>query len=85
MNQGVRCAQNVHLSVYAVGISCRRFLLDPHDGLYRLAESRFDRMVRGREIDSFPRFAGQRMRMAEALVQLIQRDPSGWCDWRSVC
>lgn len=75
INQRVRCAHNVHLSVYAVGISCRRFLLDPHDGLYRLAESRFDRMVRGRGSDRFPRFAGQRVRMAEALVELIQRDP----------
>ena len=51
------------------------FLLDPRDGLYRLAESRFDRMLRERGGDSLSRFAGQRVRMAEVQVELIHRDP----------
>ena len=63
------------MSVHAVGISCRRFLLDSNDELYRLAESRFDRIVRDHRIDSIPRFAGQRVRMAEALVELLQHEP----------
>lgn len=58
-----------------MGISCRRFLLDQHDALHRLAESRFDRMLGGSKSDRLPRFAGQRVRMAEVLVEMKQRTP----------
>lgn len=75
ISQGVRCAHNVHLSVYPVGICRRRCFLDADDRLYRLAESRFDRMLHERGIDRSPRFAGQRVRMAAVLVELIRRDP----------
>jgi hypothetical protein len=42
---------------------------------YRLAESRFERMLRDRGVDRLPRFAGTRVRMADAQVELIQREP----------
>lgn len=75
INQGVGCDVNVHRSVSPVGISCRRLLPDSHDGLYRLAASRFDRMLHNHGVDRLPCFAGKRVRMAEVLVELIQRDP----------
>ena len=56
-------------SVYAVGIPCRRCLLDSHDGRYRLPVSQCDRMLRNDKSEQLPRFAGQRVRMAEVLVE----------------
>ena len=58
-----------------MGFSCRIFLLDERDGLYRLANTRFAKMLRDPQAHPFPLFAGQRVRMAGASVQLVDRKP----------
>ena len=58
-----------------MGFSCRIFLLDERDGLYRLANMRYAKMLRDPQAHPLPLFAGQRVRMAGASVQLIDRMP----------
>jgi hypothetical protein len=58
-----------------MGLSCRRFLLDQNDGLYRLANTKFEQMLRDRASYHFPVFAGHRVRMAEVVVELLGRQP----------
>jgi hypothetical protein len=58
-----------------MGIGCRRFIVD-HDGkLVRLRNTIFDRLLRDPQHYSMPALAGQRVRMAEILVQLANRKP----------
>jgi len=57
--------------------SPRRFLLGPDDTLYRLASATFARMVDDPESHRLERFAGQRVRMVEAIVELQERRPRG--------
>lgn len=58
-----------------MGIGCRRFIVD-HDGkLVRLRNTIFERLLRDPQHYSMPAFAGQRVRMAEVLVQLADRKP----------
>ena len=58
-----------------MGLSCRMFLLDQNDRLYRLTNTKFGQMLRDPESHCFPFFAGQRVRMAEAIVELAGREP----------
>ncbi len=53
-------------------LSFRRFLLDRDDTLYRTT---FDRMLRNPKSHGLPRFAGQRVRMANVAVELMDRQP----------
>ena len=55
--------------------SPRTFILGPDDTLYRLASAKFSRMVDNPESDRLERFAGQRVRMAEAIVEVRDRTP----------
>lgn len=55
--------------------STRTFILGPDDTLYRLASARFSRMVDDPESQRLERFAGQRVRMAEAIVEVVDRAP----------
>jgi hypothetical protein len=55
--------------------SPRTFLLDPDDTLYRLASAKFSRMVDDPESYRLPRFAGQRVRRVEAIVEVHARKP----------
>ena len=55
--------------------STRTFILGPDDTLYRLANAKFFRMVDDPESDRLERFAGQRVRMAEAIVEVRDRAP----------
>jgi hypothetical protein len=55
--------------------SIRRFLLGPDDTLHRLASAKFSRMVDDPESDRLECFAGQRVRMVEAIVELRDRAP----------
>ncbi len=55
--------------------SIRRFILGPDDRLYRLASAKFSRMVDDPESDRLECFAGQRVRMVEAIVELRDRAP----------
>ena len=55
--------------------STRTFILGPDDTLYRLANAKFFRMVDDPESHRLERFAGQRVRMAEAIVGVRDRAP----------
>jgi hypothetical protein len=58
-----------------VSYSTRTFILGPDDTLHRLANAKFFRMVDDPESDRLERFAGQRVRMAEAIVEVRDRAP----------
>ena len=58
-----------------MGLSCRLFLLDGNDVLYRLSNAKFDQMLRHPAEHRFPRFAGARVRMATVIVGLEDRKP----------
>ena len=55
--------------------STRTFILGPDDTLYRLASAKFSRMDDDPETHRLTRFAGQRVRMAEAIVEVRDRAP----------
>ena len=58
-----------------MGISCRRFIVDEEGKLVRLRNSIFERLLRDPRHYTMPALAGQRVRMAEILVQLVDRRP----------
>jgi hypothetical protein len=58
-----------------MGLSCRTFLIARDDTLWRLASTRFDRMLRDPASQCLPVFAGQRARMASVVVELVARNP----------
>jgi hypothetical protein len=58
-----------------VSFSTRTFILGPDNTLYRLASAKFSRIVDGPESHRLKRFAGQRVRMAEAIVEVRDRAP----------
>jgi len=53
-----------------MGISFRRFLIGSDDRLYRLANAKFNRMIREPSSEPLPLFTGQRVRMADVIVEL---------------
>ena len=58
-----------------MSFSPRTFIVGPDDTLYRLASAKFSRMVDDPESHRLERFAGQRVRMAEAIVEVRDRAP----------
>jgi len=58
-----------------VGISCRRFIVGDDGKLFRLRNTIFERLLRDPQHHTMPALAGQRVRMAEILVQLAERRP----------
>ena len=58
-----------------MGISSRRFLLDQDDRLYQLPHSTYERMRQDPGSHPITRFASQRVRMADLLVELVDRQP----------
>mgnify|MGYP003377808300 CR=1 FL=1 len=58
-----------------MGISCRMFLLDHDDGLYRLPSAKFNQMLRDPTSCRLTRFAGARVRMTNVAVELLDRQP----------
>jgi hypothetical protein len=58
-----------------VGIGCRRFIVDDEGKLARLRNTLFERLLRDPQHHTMPALAGQRVRMAEILVQLAERSP----------
>jgi hypothetical protein len=58
-----------------VGIGCRRFIVDEAGTLVRLRNAIFERLLRDPQHHTMPALAGQRVRMAEILVQLADRRP----------
>ena len=55
--------------------STRTFILGPDDTVYRLASAKFSRLVDDPESHRLERYAGQRVRMAEAIVEVRDRAP----------
>lgn len=55
--------------------SSRIFVVDAEDRIYRLAGTRFSAMLRRPEAAPLRRFARQRIRCAEAIVAMNQRNP----------
>ena len=58
-----------------MSVSLRKFLLDRDDTLYRLPTAVLDRMLRFPKTHSLPRFARQRVRSAEVIVELMNGRP----------
>jgi len=58
-----------------MGLANRKFLLDEHDGLYRLPTAKFEQMLRDPTSHRILRFAGARARMTDLIVELADRQP----------
>ncbi|MCU0836852.1 MAG: hypothetical protein MUC77_20860 [Chromatiaceae bacterium] len=58
-----------------MSFSVRTFLLGPDDTLYRLPSAKFSRMLDDPATHRLARFAGQRVRLAEAIVEIHERTP----------
>ena len=58
-----------------MGIICRRFIVDHEGKVFRLKSTTFERLMRDPLHHTMPALAGQRMRMAEILVELANRVP----------
>jgi hypothetical protein len=56
-----------------MGLSFRRFLIAQDGSLHRLANTKFDRMLQDPGGHGLPAFAGQRVRMAHVVVELVDR------------
>jgi hypothetical protein len=63
------------LKKVTVSYSTRIYILGSDDTLYRLASAKFSRMVDDPKSHRLERFAGQRVRMAEVIVELRDRAP----------
>jgi len=59
-----------------MSLSTRTFVIDQADCLYRLPRSKFSTMLSSPNTVVIPKFASQRIRAAEASVELINRLPS---------
>ena len=58
-----------------MGLSSRMFLLDQDDKLYRLPNSRYEQMLQDPVSSPLTLFASQRVRIADLLVELLNRQP----------
>jgi len=58
-----------------MSLCCRTFLIADDGTLCRLANTRFDRMLRDPDSHRLPAFAGQRVRMADVVVEVVDRVP----------
>ncbi len=55
--------------------SVRTFLVGPDETLYRLPSAKFSRMLDDPASHRLARFTGQRVRLAEAIVEIHERTP----------
>ena len=58
-----------------VKLSSKQFLLSADDTLYTLASTAFMRMLRQEDLARVPDFAGQRVRQASVVVQVVDGKP----------
>lgn len=58
-----------------MSLRCRRFLIADDGTLCRVANARFDRMLRDPASHRLHVFAGQRVRMADVAVEVVDRVP----------
>ena len=59
-----------------MGLAYQMFLFDQDDRIYRLPVRKFEAMLADPETHPFPQFAGQRVRVANAFVELVNRLPT---------
>src|SRR6478672_7047802 len=59
-----------------MGFASRLFILDQDDGLHRLPGTWFAQMLREPSSRPVPHLAGQRVRFADIVVELIDRKPA---------
>jgi hypothetical protein len=64
-----------------MGLSSRLFLLSADDTLHALASMAFMRMLRREEVARIPDFAGQRVRQASIVVEVVNGTPSRMVHW----
>ena len=64
-----------------MGLSSRLFLLCADDTLHALASTAFMRMLRREDVARVPDFAGQRVRQASILVEVVNGTPSRMVHW----
>jgi len=62
-----------------MGLTSRRFLIDKDGVIYRMSNKRFERMVRNPENELIPDFANQRIRCADLVIELVDRQPAEVC------
>jgi hypothetical protein len=58
-----------------MGLSCRRLFLANDGEIYRMSNAKFDRMIRSPASERVAHFAGQRIRSAEVLIEIVDRKP----------
>lgn len=58
-----------------MGLSCRRLFLANDGEIYRMSNAKFDRMVRSPTSARIAHFAGQRIRSAEVMIEIVDRKP----------
>ena len=58
-----------------MGLTCRKYLLDRDNTLWLLPSTKFDQMLRDPASHVISIFAGQRVRMADLVVELVNRVP----------
>ena len=56
-------------------LSCRMFVLDADDALYRLPTRRFEQMLQAPRNHPLPRFAASRVRLSDVAVEMIDLRP----------
>ena len=64
-----------------MGLSSRLFLLSADDTLHALASTAFMRMLRCEDVARIPDFAGQRVRQASIVVEVVNGAPSRMVHW----
>ncbi|MDC6167780.1 hypothetical protein [Paucibacter sp. XJ19-41] len=64
-----------------MGLSSRLFLLSADDELHALAGTAFMRMLRREDVARVPQFAGQRVRQASVVVEVVDGTPSRMVHW----
>jgi len=57
-----------------MGTGCRVFLIDENDSLQRISMARLDRLLRFDRRESFPQYAGKRIRCAMVFVDVAGRE-----------
>lgn len=62
-----------------MGLSSRRFFVTNDGVLYRISNAKFERLMRQPESELLPGFAGQRIRAAELVIEMFDREPYRVC------
>ena len=65
-----------------MSLSSKLFLLSADDALYALATTAFMRMLRREDVARIPDFAGQRVRQASIVVEVVDGTPARMVRWR---